>query len=151
MITLEKLLLLKTVDLFKQTPEEILLYVANVAKVQTAEANEIILKKGEPGVSMHIIVSGKVKVHDEGKILAELGERQVFGELSALLPETRTASVSAVTDAVFLKIDHENLYKIMSLHPGLARGIIQVLCGKMRELTFQVQQLMGKNPSFTKE
>jgi CRP/FNR family cyclic AMP-dependent transcriptional regulator len=144
-ITLEKLLLFKSVDLFKQTPEEVLLCLASVATEETAEAGNLIMKKDEVGTTLHIIVSGRVKVHDEARIFAEFGERQVFGELSALLPAKRTASVTALTDSVFLKIDHENLYKIMNLHSGLARGIIHVLCNRMRSLSLQVQELMGND------
>lgn len=134
MITIEKLLLLKSVPLFKYTPDDILLELAHSLKEHYAAAGEMIMQKGEFGQVMYIIARGKVKVHDKDNVLAELEELDVFGELAALSPEVRTASVTAVENSVLLKINNEMLYDMMEMHIGLVRGIIEVLCQRTRDI-----------------
>lgn len=133
MITLEKILALKSVYLFSYTPEEVLVEVALAAREQLYAAGKHIIKKDHFGDTMYVILSGKVKVHDGEIMLAELHGNDVFGELSALLPEKRIASVTALEDTMVLKISSEDLYQLMDLHSGLAKGIIQFLCMRMRE------------------
>lgn len=134
MITIEKLLILKDVAIFKYTPDEILLELAACLQEQYVVENELIVKKGDLGNVMFIIAQGKVKVHDDKTILAELGEREVFGELAALSPEVRIASVSAKEDSLLLVLSHGRLYDMMSRNIGLVKGIIEVLCQRARQM-----------------
>lgn len=137
MITLEKMLVLKTIPFFKSIPDDILLLVAGVLREKTVAAGELILQKGDLGNTMYIIVTGKVKVHDGDKTLAVLGEREVVGELAALSSEERIASVSAMEDTLLLNITQPALYDLMELHVGLAKEIINVLCQRVRTIAVQ--------------
>ena len=142
MIALEKLLLLKSVTLFKQTPVDLLMQVViTIVKEQMFSAGERIIEKGDSGTNMFIIVKGQVKVHDGETIIATLSDREIFGELSALSLQPRVASVSAVTDCVLLKISSAGLYEIMHLDIGLAKGIIHALCDRARSMSMQMQEL----------
>lgn len=147
-ITLEKVLLLKSVTSFKETPDDILLQIVESAiKEEAFAAGELILKKGELGQAMFIIVTGRVQVHDEGIIHQELGEREIFGELAALSFGTRVSSVSALTDCLLLKISSSALYDVMNLDIGLAKGIIKALCERTRSLSEQLQARIPANKS----
>lgn len=134
MITMEKLLVLKSVDLFKKTEDEALVELAMLSTECQYPAGETIFRKGDLGSSMYVIVSGRVKVHDGDRVLTELGERTVFGEISALSPEVRIASVTALEEVLLLKIEREVIYEVMCLNAGLAQGIIEVLCQRARAL-----------------
>ena len=134
MITLERLFVLKSVDLFKKTDDEALVELASLATECENSAGETIIRKGDLGSCMYVIVSGKVTVHDGDRVLAELGERTVFGEMAALSPEVRMASVTALQDVFLLKIERDVIYEVMSLNSGLAQGIIEVLCQRARAL-----------------
>jgi signal transduction histidine kinase len=138
----EKLNLLRKVPLFKYTPDNLLQDLANVIGEQHVTANELIVKKGEVGNEMYIIAQGKVKVHDGNKFLAELSTWEVFGELAALFPEMRIASVSAIEDSILLKIDHDTLYYLMSKSISLAQGIIEVLCIRTRSISKLQSQMI---------
>lgn len=137
MITIEKLLLLKNVPLFSYTPEDILLEIAYEVKEKYVSTGELIIKEGDFGRVMYIIAEGKVKVHHDDIVVTELGKFDVFGELAALSAEVRTASVTAVENSVLLKIDHVTIYDMMARHFGLVKGIIEVLCHRMRAITDQ--------------
>lgn len=134
MITLEKMLFLKTMPLFKYTQEEVLLAVATILEQESVKKGEKIIEKDSLGTSMYMIVKGKVKVHDGEVELNRLGEREVFGELAALSPEKRIASVTALEETTLFKISHTALYELMEVQVGLARGIIEVLCQRVRSV-----------------
>jgi len=134
LLTLEKVLILKSVSIFRNIPEETLAEVALTLKYVKAPAGRRIVTKGELGRSMYIIISGQVKVHDGDKDIAHLGPRQIVGELAALNPEPRSASVTAVEDSHLFRLDYETLHELISEHVDLATGIIQVLCQRIQSM-----------------
>jgi CRP-like cAMP-binding protein len=81
---------------------------------------------------LYIIVDGTVCVHDGDRELQVLGSREIFGELSVLDPQPRSASVTALEDTLLFRLDERVLYEMMADHQGLTRGIIQMLCRRLR-------------------
>ncbi len=131
-LTIERVLLLKSVEVFSETPEEDLLELAAVLEEIETRAGECIIEKGELGSSMYIVVDGEVRVHDGEQELRVLGGREIFGELAALDPEKRSASVTAIEDTVLFRLDERALYEMMAENQSLTRGIIRVLCQRLR-------------------
>ncbi|MEX2327259.1 MAG: cyclic nucleotide-binding domain-containing protein, partial [Pseudomonadales bacterium] len=106
--------------------------LATIAESVEYDAGELILRQGDLGNSMYIVANGKVRVFESDKELGVLGSRAVFGELAALDPEPRAASVQAVEDCTLLRLDGESLYDLMSGNKEVARGIVHVLCDYAR-------------------
>jgi CRP-like cAMP-binding protein len=98
------------------------------------EKDEIIFNENDPGDCMYIILSGQVQIHKGKTELATLHEKEVFGELSLLDAETRSASATAKTDCVLYKIDQEPFYELIDTRPEVARGFIKILCTRLRQL-----------------
>jgi CRP-like cAMP-binding protein len=138
----ERVILLKNVDLFRETPEPVLSRVAKALEEIHAPTGTKIIEKGEMGTCLYIIVEGRVKVQDGDHVLAELGSRQVVGELALLDPEPRSASVIAIEETTLLKLDWEAFYDLMVDNIEIARGAIATLCRRIRkqnELLAQIQ------------
>ena len=133
LLTIEKVLILKSVPIFSSVPEGQLVDLATIAESVEYESGEIIMKKGDLGTSMYIVVDGRVRIFEGDKVLAEPGTRAVFGELAALDPEPRAASVKAIEDCTLLRLDGESLYDLMSGNKEVTRGIVQVLCDYTRQ------------------
>jgi len=133
--TLEKVLILKSVSIFKNIPEETLAEVALSLKHVKAPTAKTIVTKGELGRSMYIIIAGRVKVHSGERTVAVLGQREIFGELAALNPEPRTFSVTTLEETHLFRLDNETLNELISEHVNLASGIIQVLCQRLQSMT----------------
>ena len=132
LLTIEKVLILKSVDVFTSVPEQQLVDIATIVESGEYEAGEFIVRQGDLGTSMFIIVDGSVRFYDGETDLGTLGSRGVFGELSALDPEPRAASVQAVDDCTLLKLEGESLYELMAGNKDVPRGIIRVLCDYAR-------------------
>lgn len=144
LLTIEKVLILKSVDMFSGIPEETLAEVSLILEELTYSPGETVVVEGEIGRSMYIIIDGLVKVHRGESELARIGERAVFGELAALSPEPRTATVTAVEETRVFRIDYETLHELMAEHASLVSGIIQVLCGRVASLNRQIGELRNQ-------
>jgi len=130
----EKVLLLKSLSIFKDTPETILAELAPLMKEEVVEQDTVIFEENEPGDCMYIILSGQIKIHKGKSTLAILVEKEVFGELSLLNAETRSATATAKTDSVLFKIDQEPFYELIETRPEVARGFIKILSNRLRQL-----------------
>lgn len=141
LMTLEKALLLRQVQIFADTPDHSLAGIASVMDEVTVAPGETIIEQGEWGTSMFVTVSGSVKVLVDQKVVAELGPGQVFGELAALDPEPRTASIVAGDEeAHLLRLEREELFDLMTEQIEVAYGIVRFLCSRYRELSRQTTQ-----------
>ena len=138
LITLEKALLLRKVRIFADTPDHSLGGIAAIMDEIMVQPGETIIEQGEWGTSMYVIVSGKVRVLVHERQVAEIGPGQVFGELAALDPEPRSATIVAGAEPVhLLRLEREELFDLMTEHVEVAYGIVRFLCGRYRELSQQ--------------
>lgn len=133
LLTIEKVLILKSVNIFSSVPEAELVDLATIVDSVEFDAGEIIMHKGDLGSSMYIVADGKVRIFEGDQELGILGDRAVFGDLAALDPEPRAASVQAVEDCTLLCLDGESLYELMAGNQEVTRGIIHVLCDYARQ------------------
>jgi CRP/FNR family transcriptional regulator, cyclic AMP receptor protein len=132
MSTMEKISVLKSIDIFRTIPDEHLSDVASILKEREVTAGDAVIREGDLGTSMFIIVEGRVRVHRQEKDIAFLGSGDLFGELAALDPEPRAASVSAITDTFLFELDGSSLYALMSDRVEVVRGLIKILCSRVR-------------------
>ena len=133
MLTIEKVLALRSTPIFRDVREEHLVDVAQRAEPVELEGGAVLFERGEEGNSMFLVVDGKLKVHVGDKTLAELTAGQVVGEMAAVDPEPRSASVHALEQSLLLRISHSNLELLIDHDPDVARGIIKVLCSRLRD------------------
>jgi CRP-like cAMP-binding protein len=142
--TVEKVLILKTVPMFSQTPDNVLADVADLLEEVDVSENETIFRQGDAGDSLYVILDGKVRVHDGERLLNYLGERDVFGEMALLDPEPRLASVTAMETTHLFRLDQTSFYELMSERPEVATGIIRVLTGHLRNRVRDIAQLNAR-------
>lgn len=134
LLLLEKVLLLKSLSIFKDTPETTLAELAPLMQEEEVEKDTAIFQENEPGDCMYIILTGQIQIHKGKTNLAVLQEKEVFGELSLLDAETRSATATAKTDCILFKIDQDPFYELIDTRPEVARGFIKILCKRLRQL-----------------
>jgi CRP-like cAMP-binding protein len=135
LLTIEKVLILKQVSIFADLAEEELTRLAAIGKEVEVGSGEQIIAKGDTGAHLYVLATGQVVVHDGDRTIATLDKGAVFGELSVLDPEPRSASVTATDDSLLFRISQEALYELMSDRPSVAHNIIRFLCRRFREST----------------
>src|SRR4051794_23159723 len=90
--------LLEGVPLFSEVPRHHLRELARFARTESFAAGDAIVHMGEPGSTLYVVKTGRVKVvrdQDGGPVvtLAMLGPGEFFGELSIFDGERRSATV----------------------------------------------------------
>jgi CRP-like cAMP-binding protein len=88
----------------------------------TFQRGQVILREGEPGHSLFMLSSGKVKAFRKGAggkqlPIAVLEEGAFFGEGSILTGRPRTASIVALEECELLELDRATLDSIVAQHP----------------------------------
>jgi CRP-like cAMP-binding protein len=124
--------LLKEVSLFRAVPHEELLGVATVLGERRVFAEEQVVGKGDTGDSLYIVATGRVRVHDDGTTLAQLGPNDFFGELSLLDTEPRAATVTALSDSALLRLEQADFYALVAERPQMLRAVNRALCAMVR-------------------
>ena len=131
--TVEKVLFLKSIDLFSQIPGEDLAAIALISTEERREGQDEIVSEGEAGDALYLVIDGKVRVHKADRVIAELGERECFGEMGVLDAAPRSATVTALEDTTLLKITREDFQEIMTEKPEIAQGVVKVLTRRLRD------------------
>lgn len=132
MLTIEKVALLRAIDIFASTPDYVLAAVANIAAELELEAEATFIQEGAFGDCMYLVIDGQARVHSRGETIILLGPGQSVGELAVLDPEPRSASVSALTPLRLFKIDKAHFDEAMADRPEIAQGVIRALCQRVR-------------------
>lgn len=110
--------------------------ILSVAQNRIVEPGQVIVKQGDPGQEMFIIVEGEVVVERDGVLIADLSAGGHFGEMSIVDDAPRSASVRAKTRTDMLVIGQAEMGGLMRLDPVLAVKIlwtlVQALSGRLR-------------------
>jgi small-conductance mechanosensitive channel/CRP-like cAMP-binding protein len=111
--------LLGSIDFFATLPPELRSQIARSAPMAVYGSGETIVRQGEEGQSMFLVLSGIVSVvlepsHEE---LARIERGGYFGEMSLLTGEPRSATVKAVGDVAVVQIDADLFRRMATVHP----------------------------------
>jgi CRP/FNR family cyclic AMP-dependent transcriptional regulator len=123
---------LHSVPLFgKCTPREL----RTVARfVETAELPEgtHLVREGEEGDALFVILEGEAVVQTDGRELARVGAGDYFGELAILDGEPRAADVVAATDVTIAVLGIRMFRTLVRELPDLAEQLLAGLAGELR-------------------
>jgi len=112
---------------------------------------QTILKEGDVGDEMYIIISGKAKVYKKiaGKntALAVLGPDDFFGEMSLLLRLPRSATVKAATDTEILTCNKKDFLDMIRSEPEIAEQILTIMAKRLIEAHSVIIKLEGEKKS----
>jgi HEAT repeat protein len=143
LLTVEKVLLLKSAPLFAGLDSEELAALADIALEKEFAASEIIFDEGSPAHHLYILLRGKVEVFrriDSTEYpIATLGEKECFGELAMLDDEPRSASIRALEPVQVLKIDRDSFRELISERPQISFAIFKILSSRLRHGNLEIE------------
>ncbi len=136
---------LQAVPLFSGLSPEEITALAEAALVRKLPKNTIIVTEGARSDSLHVILTGRVKVFvsdEEGHdlVLNVQGPGEHFGEF-ALDEGPRSASVMTLETCQVAVISNEAIKSFITHHPDAAMQLIRVLIGHARHMTARFKDL----------
>jgi CRP-like cAMP-binding protein len=115
-----KIAAFRALPLFRHLQYAELIRVLAPTEVVEARAGEIVLRAGEEGDAMYVVLSGRVGLYKADACVAEFKEGAHFGEVSLVDRAPRSATAKVLSDARLLRLKREHLYALVQREPELA-------------------------------
>ena len=132
---------LQAVDQLRDCTRAQLEDVARLAeRIQVGEG-EVLTKEGRIGREFFLILSGTVGVTQKGRRVNTLGPGEFFGELAALNPGPRNASVTALSDVDVLIIGPRE-FAAMADIPGFRDALMKSMAGRLRTVDARLAEAL---------
>lgn len=106
--------------------------VAAGSEVDVASGRELV-RQGEIGRHLYVIVWGNATVWKNGRRVAELGPGDFFGELAFLDGAPRTATVIAQSDIRVIVLGPREMDVIIEQEPIIAKRLLEVMARRVRQ------------------
>jgi uncharacterized membrane protein len=142
--------ILRNIPLFSLLDDQELLELSKHLEEKHYFAGQMILSAGDPGDAMYIVQSGKVELflrdsNDERVSLSFVEAGDLFGELSLLDKQPRSASAIAAENTHLLLVDREDLLLLVTTHPHAALDMMTMLGKRTREANTLVRERVIRN------
>jgi small-conductance mechanosensitive channel/CRP-like cAMP-binding protein len=136
----DKIKILSSIELFKNLSMDALYKLAKNLEKVTFNRSETIVRIGDEGNSMYIIIEGFVEAyvyneeHTAQIKVGHISAGQFFGEMALLTGQPRSASVIAATDVLGYEVTYDNMKELIHSYPEVLETISQVVVHRhMRE------------------
>jgi flavin reductase (DIM6/NTAB) family NADH-FMN oxidoreductase RutF len=125
--------LLERAPVFSSLPPEILAAITAGGVERTFEPGAFVVREGDPGDELFVIVEGEARVERKGNPLATFGPGEFFGEVAVIDGRPRSADVVAVSPLRALSISRELVRGTIEREPRAAWAMLEVLAGRLRD------------------
>jgi CRP-like cAMP-binding protein len=132
--TIEKIIFLKSVDIFEHATIEQLGRIAGLTEEARFESGQTIFKEGDPGDALYLVLSGRVLIERNGVTIREIEERDAFGTLEVLDFHPRAATAKAAGQVRALKLDGRQFHDLLALDIEMVESVFRMLCGHIRKI-----------------
>ena len=132
--TIEKVIFLKSVDIFEHATIEHLGRIAGLMDEVHFEPGETIFEEGEPGDAFYLLLSGRVFLDRNGNTFREIKEKETFGTLDVLDFHPRTVTAKGVDHVRALKLNGQEFHDLLSLDIEMVEAVFRMLCGLVRRI-----------------
>lgn len=137
--------LLKKVPLFALLDDDEANVLAEQLDQKRVYAGQMVFNQGDEGGTMYVVQSGKIEIfvkddNNERVVLSVVEPGGIFGELSLLDNEPRSASAKALEDTFLFIVDRHDLEMLFEKHKHAALDIMTMLSRRIREADILVRQ-----------
>ena len=123
---------------FTQFDRAALRALATRSGIAAFAAGDLIMSQGDPGSFAYLILDGEVDVFveipGERVQMATLGRHNTIGELGAFTDMPRTATVTARSDLIAMRIERDSLMDLAAEFPVVAVAVIGELGRRLHSM-----------------
>jgi len=100
--------------------------------VEEFTAGQVVLRAGDLGETMYVVVEGEVEIVDASLILEVAGPGSIVGELALIDDEPRSATVIAKSHCRLVPVDRRRFQYMTQETPFFALAVMKVLADRLR-------------------
>lgn len=108
--------------------------------------DDVIVIEGSPANEVFLMLEGAASVMVQGRAVGSIGEGEVFGEISFLTGQPRSASVVAASSCLVQVIEREQFAAMIKANPQLMVHVATTLAGRVVDLNGKLQSAAGSFP-----
>ena len=121
--------------------------LAKIAREKRMRRGEMLMRAGDAGLCMMIVMTGEARVVLAGEsgqehVINTLGPGAVFGEIALFDGQPRTADVIASTNGKVLVIERAAVLRLLARDPSFAQSVISGLCAVLRGTIGQLEAMV---------
>jgi CRP-like cAMP-binding protein len=131
----ERVAWLRRVPLFAELSAAQLTSIAPLVEEVDTPAGQVLLRQGEFGQELLIIVDGAAEVTRDGQHVRDLGPGDVLGEIALLDGKPRTATVTTREPTTVLSVKKRAFDTMLDRVPGLPHELLRALATRLRDAT----------------
>lgn len=135
------------VPLFSDLSKESFLSLVERMGYHKVGAGHVVVREGDAGASLFIIVQGEVEVTrgagDAAQVMARLGAGSLFGELALIRAKPRTATVRTTQPAELLEIARQNVEEVAAANASITEDLVRFARRRL------IMNLMATSKIFT--
>lgn len=128
---------LHRIPLFQHLAYAELVQLINVCRAREVGPGEVLIRQGDEGDALYVILSGRVSVEKGDRMIAVLGPGRHFGEMSLVDNQPRSATVRTIDRSVLIRIVRADFYDTLKQDSVLAVKLlwnfIQTLSARLRD------------------
>ncbi|MEA2434042.1 MAG: family transcriptional regulator, cyclic receptor protein [Actinomycetota bacterium] len=124
---------IRSVPLFSECSRKELSLLAGIAEERDVAAGESIVRQGETGIGLEIVLEGDVRVEIDGETRRHLGPGAFFGEIALLDGGPRSATVIAETEVRLLAVPAWSFNATIKSEPSIAVTMLRELARRLRD------------------
>lgn len=151
MPTQEKVVALGHFFLFKDLTFQQTMRMLKVVEERRYRAGEVVIKEGEVGADLFLLVKGFLSVTKDGVELNTLSKGKHFGELALISDQVRSATVTAVEDALVLRVERDAFLHLLREDSVVAAKLLwrflQETAGRIKDLSVSYADEVRKHTS----
>jgi serine/threonine protein phosphatase PrpC len=124
---------LANMPLFARLTDRELLRVMQAVHVRECQDGEVVIREGDKGDELFIVLEGKVRVSRGDQTLTHLGRGEHVGEMALIRSVPRSASVTAVGPAELIAIRRSDFFEILRKEHEIAVKMLWQFLGVLAD------------------
>ncbi|MBC7625458.1 MAG: cyclic nucleotide-binding domain-containing protein [Aeromicrobium sp.] len=104
------------------------------ATVLRYEPGSVIMREGDAGTTMYVILRGQVEVSIKGSMVESASTGATIGEMALVDQSARAATATAKTECKLLAVNRKALIEIVKAEPAIGMAMMRSMAARLRNM-----------------
>lgn len=141
--------LLRPMPMFANVADDALLAVARKLQPSNVCAEAIVFSEGQAPDALYLVESGTVELLVSSGVMAEIGQRDYFGEDALLTDQPRELTARAASAANLWALQRADFDALATPHPAAVLSLTRALAARSEKWNRKLLEMAGQRPART--